>query len=155
MNTFRHSLLIGMTVAGLATASMAAYAAEGRPGDAAGHEQDERHAERMAKHEARLHDKLRLTAAQEPAWKTFISALSPPQRPARMERAAIAKMSAPERLEKWIAFSKERVRRQERRLSALKTFYAVLSLEQKKIFDDNVAGGEHGAHVGHWMHRGQ
>ncbi|MET3136141.1 putative secreted protein [Undibacterium sp. GrIS 1.2] len=37
--------------------------------------------ERMAKHIAELHDKLKITAAQEPAWKTFIESTKPSMPP--------------------------------------------------------------------------
>jgi Spy/CpxP family protein refolding chaperone len=69
-----------------------------------------------------------------------------------MDRAAFKKMTAPERMESRIAMSKERISRQETRLASLKTFYAVLTPEQQKVFDDNVPGGEHGPKRGHKMH---
>ena len=168
MNTLRKSFLIGMTVLGMGTATLAAHADEGRPmaghehgkwqEGMAGHEQMAgKWQERMAKHAAMLHDKLKLTTAQEPAWKTFNATMMPqmpggmPAHASHMDHAAIAKMSAPERLEKWIAFSKERIGKQEARLAALKTFYAVLTPEQKQVFDDSVPGGRHGPHRGHGM----
>ena len=180
MNTLRKSFLIGMTVLGMGTATLAAHADEGKPMAGHGHGkcQDgmaghghgkwqegmaghESHAgkwqERMAKHAAMLHDKLKLTAAQEPAWKTFTASMLPqapgakPAQMAHMDHAAIARMSAPERMEKWIAFSKERTATQEAGLAALNTFYAVLTPEQKLVFDDSVPGGRHGHHRGHGM----
>jgi len=59
--------------------------------------------------------------------------------------------SAPERCEKWIDKSKQHIGLQETRLAALKIFYAVLTPEQQKVFDDNVPGGEHGPKRGHQM----
>ena len=164
-NSIRKSFLIGMAVLGMGTASLAAHADEESKGPMAGHEHGKwqegmagheqmagKWQERMAKHAAMLHDKLKLTAAQEPAWKTFTASMLPSgTMPARMDHAAIAKMSAPERLEKSIAFSKQRTARQEARLAALKTFYAVLTPEQKQVFDDSVPGGRHGPHRGHEM----
>ena len=156
MNTFRKSFLIGLTVLsmGTGTLALAAHANEDHPASAsAGRHEDHagKFAERMAKHQARLHDKLKLTAAQEPAWKTLTAATTKGAMPARMDHAAIANMSAPERLEKWIAASKERITQQESHLADLKTFYAVLTPEQKKIFDDSVPGGQHGGHRAHRM----
>lgn len=113
----------------------------------------------MAKHLAELHDKLKLSAAQEPAWKTFTNAITPGAMPAHPDRAAMEKMTAPERMEKMLALSKERQVKMESHLAALKTFYAQLTAEQKKIVDASHAhmhermrermhggmrGGEHG-----------
>ena len=89
----------------------------------------------MAKHLAEMHDKLKLSAAQEPAWKTFTDAITSGAIPTRPDRAAMEKMTAPERMEKMLAFSKERQVRMESHLAALKTFYATLTSEQKKIVD--------------------
>lgn len=89
----------------------------------------------MAKHLAELHTKLKLSAAQEPAWKTFTDAITPGAIPARPDRAAIEKMTAPERMEKMLASSKERQAKMESHLAALKTFYAQLTVQQKKIVD--------------------
>lgn len=121
------------------------------PGRGHGEHRGGNPAERMAKYQARLHDKLKLTAAQEPAWTAFTAANAPkkPSGDWKAKREAFAKLSAPERMEQWIALSKERIAGQEARLASLKTFYAVLTPEQKKVFDDSVPGGKHGGHRGH------
>lgn len=151
MNTLRKSFLIGLTVLGMGTATLAAHADEGCHGGAAMHAMHGAKAgERMVKHLAALHDKLKLTTAQEPAWAAFAAAVKPTPPANRPDRAAIAKMTAPERLEKWIAVSKDHVAKMENSLPALKTFHAGLTPEQQKIFDDNVPGGAHG-HRGHRM----
>ncbi len=98
----------------------------------------------MAKHLAEMHDKLKLSAAQEPAWKTFTDAITPGAMPAHPDRAAMEKMTAPERMEKMLALSKERQVKMESHLAALKTFYAQLTAEQKKIVDAS-QGRMHGA----------
>lgn len=108
---------------------------------------------RMDKHKAELHDKLKLSAAQEPAWKTFTEAMMPEAMPPRPDRAAMDKMSAPERMEKMLAMSKEHEGKMETRLAALKTFYAVLTPEQKKILDASHARMGHG--MDHRMHGGR
>ncbi|HAT33870.1 MAG TPA: hypothetical protein DCW29_24410 [Janthinobacterium sp.] len=148
MNTLRKSLLIGLTALGMGTATLAVHA-DDHHARMSHEEGSAKFAERMAKYEARLHDKLKLSAAQEPAWASFIAAAAPKAAEARPERAAIAKMPAPERLERWIEAAKARITNQESRLTALKTFYATLTPEQKKIFDDSVPGGMHGGHHGH------
>ena len=164
MTTLRKNLIIAMSVLGMGAASMTVHAQDAAASApaASGKMQHEGHrasnpVERMAKYQARLHDKLKLTAAQEPAWATFTAANAPkkPMGDWKARHAAMAKLSAPERMEQWIAMSKERIASQESRLASLKTFYAVLTPEQKKVFDDSVPGGMHGGHRGghHGMHQ--
>lgn len=109
--------------------------------------------ERIARRQAALHDKLKLTGDQEAAWKTYISAATPPARPARPDRAQWEKMSAPERMERMMTMMKEREGRMATHLAAMKTFYATLSPLQQQIFNDNVGGGmrghRHGRGHGH------
>ena len=171
MKTLRKNLIIAMSVLGMGAASLTVHAQEAAASAPAasapaasapaasskmqhdGHRGQHRGgnpAERMAKYQARLHDQLKLTAAQEPAWATFTAANAPkkPMGDWKAKREAMAKLSAPERMEQWIAMSKERIASQESRLASLKTFYAVLTPEQKKVFDDSVPGGKHGGHRG-------
>jgi Spy/CpxP family protein refolding chaperone len=166
--TIQHSIgkrvLIGLTVLGLgAGLGTTALAQQAHQPDSTKHQASHQaHEARMAKmhdkmaqHHAMLHDKLKLTAAQQPAWTAFGASMKsdvkPGERLGRMDKAALNKMTAPERLEKRIAMSKQHISRQETRLAALKTFYAALTPEQQKVFDDNVPGGEHGPKRGHHM----
>ena len=169
MKSFKNSFFIGLAAIALgAAASVSAQtpAANGTPPggkmekkgmsgaggmDHAG--MAEKMKARMAKHKAELHDKLKLTAAQEPAWKTFTDAMMPEAMPTRLDRAAMEKMTAPERMEKMLAMSKEREGKMETRLAALKTFYAALTPEQKKILDSSHARMGHGMNLG--MHGGK
>ena len=93
----------------------------------------------MEKHRARLHEQLKLTPQQEGAWTTFMDATKPRQAPmsdaAKAERQAMVSMNAPERMEKMLGHAKDRLARMQQHLDALKTFYAVLTPEQQKIFD--------------------
>lgn len=94
----------------------------------------------MEKHRAQLHDKLKLTAQQEPAWKAFTDATQA-HHPVTMqdrhaEHKAMMAMSTPARMEKMLERAKDRLARMQQHLDALKTFYAVLTPEQQKIFDD-------------------
>jgi len=82
-----------------------------------------------------LHDKLKLNAEQEVAWKAFIASAPKPAAGMKMNRAEMMKLPAPERMEKMIGFMKEREARMTARLVELKKFYAVLTPEQQKIFD--------------------
>lgn len=160
MNTLHKSLLIGMTVLGLGSAGFTAQAQEqnaaGRHGHAVSQEERAaRHAEHRAKfaahlaqRQAKLHEQLKLTAAQEPAWQAYIAATAPQPVAARAERSSYAQLSAPERMEKRLEMAKQHLAKQEARLAALKTFYAVLTPEQQKTFDSATArqGRGHGRH---------
>ncbi len=141
MTTLRQHLMIGLTVCSLGVASFATHAQEAPAGAAPGHA---RFAERLATHQAKLHDKLKLTAEQEPAWNTYVAAIAPPAGAAPIDRAAFAQLSAPEKMEKWLTLSKEHIVLQENHLAALKTFYAVLTPEQKSVFDHHASAGWHG-----------
>lgn len=103
-----------------------------------------RFAEHMEKHhaqfQARLHDQLKLSAEQEPAWLTFISQTKPAVKPEAYDRTVWQKLSAPERADKMLAQLKEHEARLAQHAEALKTFYAVLNAEQKKVFDEHFAG---------------
>jgi Spy/CpxP family protein refolding chaperone len=150
MNRFWKSLLIGTTVIGLAGGALAAQgdkATDGQPakGRMHGHH-DGQFKERMAKRQAELHDKLQLTAGQEPAWNTFIAAITPTETAKRPDRVEWEKLSAPERMEKMLGKMKQRETQMTARLSAMKTFYAVLTPEQQKIFNDNVGNGRRHRH---------
>jgi Spy/CpxP family protein refolding chaperone len=164
MNILRKQILIGLAALSMGAAALGVQAqtqpAEGRHGHAATQEQRQaKMAEFMARRQAKLHDALKLTSAQEPAWNTFINAVKPQQRADRPDRAAWAALSAPARMEKMIALSKERTARMEQHLQALNTFYATLTPEQKKVFDQHAMRGMgqhfgHGGHGGHGGHRG-
>lgn len=159
MKTLHKKLLIGLTVLGMATATFAAHAERdgcdhmGGPMGMGGHEGHEsgkfaeRMKERMAKHQAELHDKLKLSAAQEAGWKTFAASMTPLERK-HEERGALEKLPAPERMEKMLSMMKEHEAQMGTRLAALKTFYATLTPDQQKIFDTNV-GPHHRDHDTH------
>jgi protein CpxP len=158
MNTVRKHLVIAFTAAGLLGAAVGASAqtaapAEGRHAHAMTQEQraewqakrGERHAkmaQKRAEHQAKLRDALKLNAQQQPAWDAFVAKTTPPQRGeagergARPDRAAFAKLSAPQRMERQIAMQKQRTERMESRLAALNSFYSVLTPEQRKTFDE-------------------
>jgi protein CpxP len=153
MTQFRKHLLIGLTAFGLAAGSFAADA--GKPGQAGAGPMASRHhewtpeqmQERIAKRQAELHDKLKLTPAQEPAWKGFAEKMKPGARPARPDPAEMAKLTAPERMERMLGMMREAEKRMADRLAAVKEFYAVLTPEQQKIFNEQFGPGRH--HRGH------
>jgi protein CpxP len=101
--------------------------------------------EHMAKRQAELKAKLKLTAAQEAGWTTFTASMQPPAGP-RPDRAAFEKLTTPERIDKMRALRAERDAAMDKRAEATKAFYATLTPEQQKVFDANAM--QHG-HRGH------
>lgn len=143
-NALKNTLLLGVAaLAFCATAGVYAEQAADKAPRAAMNEkmQQNMHA-RMEKHRAQLHDKLKLSAAQEPAWKSFTEAVMPSMSAmhhaprSAQDKKAMESMTSPERMEKKLAHAKERLERMQKKLDALKTFYAVLSPEQQKTFDE-------------------
>ncbi len=153
MNVLRKSILIGFTVLGMAAAQAQvdnSAPPAGRHGAAVNKEQMQaKMAEMFAKRQARMHDLLKLTAQQETAWATYQAAIAPAATGGTLpDRAAVAKMSAPDRMAKMLDLSKQHQARMEAHLAALTAFYGQLTAEQKAIFDDHSMGGAHGRHAG-------
>ncbi len=155
-----NKLVRGLALAGLLAAgasAMAQGAAPAAPGAAAssarGHHMGSHDPAKMqamvAKHQADLKAKLKLTPAQEGAWTAYTAAMQPPagmgMRPSDAQRAEMEKLTTPERIDKMRAARAERMAQMnaemDKRGNATKTFYAALTAEQQKIFD-----GEHGKH---------
>jgi protein CpxP len=95
----------------------------------------ERAKEGMEKRHEHFHDQLKLTPAQEPAWKVFTEATKPQEKAMQHDRKAMAEMPAPARMEMMLTHDQDRLATMQKHLGALKTFYAVLSPEQQKNFD--------------------
>ena len=92
--------------------------------------------EHHAKNLADLHDKLKLTPAQDVAWRAFSQTFQPPtQAFPRPDLSEMEKLSTPERLDKMQGLKAQHDALMQKRIDATKTFYAELSAEQKKIFD--------------------
>ncbi len=143
----------------------------GRHGDRAGkydpakmQERIARMQERMAKRQAAFKAKLGITPAQEPAWNAFTASTKPPAtRPQRLSREEFAKLTTPQRIDRMQAMKAARDARMAERANATKTFYAALSPEQQKVFDETTlrghggkGGGPRGGHRGghHGHHKG-
>ena len=119
-----------------------------------------RMAERHAKHQAELKSALKLSPAQEGAWTQFTGAMQPPapgERP-RMDREEFKKLTTPQRIDLMEKRGAERQARMKQRGEAVKAFYAQLTPEQQKVFDerglrhgkgDGPRGGHRGGHHGH------
>ena len=174
MTTIRKNVLIALAAIGFAGAALAQTAVqpapqahEGRHGHAMSAEQRaahkaERHAkraERQAQRAAKLRAELKLTAQQEPAFAAFLAAGKPAHAPgARVagERAGLAALPAPQRMQQRIERQKQRIARMEARLAALNNLYAVLTPEQKQVLDSRAMrfGGKHRGHHGRHGQRG-
>jgi hypothetical protein len=108
--------------------------------------------ERMTKRLDSLKQKLQLSSGQEGSWTAFVAALKPNQMQ-RPDRAEFAKLSTPERIDRMRELRATRMVEMDKRGDATKTFYATLTADQKKVFDDETARrGEHG--MGGHHHRG-
>lgn len=92
-----------------------------------------------AEREAKWHDELKITAAQEPAWKAFLETFPEPGTMQKPSRDEMAKMPAPERLEKHIAMMEKRQADLKTQLAALKTLYAKLTPEQQDLLNKQMA----------------
>ena len=138
MNKSVKMLLAGMAIAALSASVYAhsedgcGYGEHGRMGDPA---RMEKYHER---HLAQLHEKLKLTAQQEPAWKKFTAVNPMADKSLRPDPAEMDKLNAPQRLEQGLDRMKTMEARMTEHLAALKEFYAVLTPEQQKIFDDQM-----------------
>lgn len=118
----------------------------------------------MAKHQADLKAKLKITPAQEGAWTSYTTAMQPPagmgMRPTDAQRVEMDKLSTPERIDKMGTMRAERTAQvnaqMDKRGAATKALYAALTPEQQKVFDaehkkhgGRGGRGEHGNHGGH------
>ena len=110
----------------------------------------------LAKRQAELKAKLKITPAQEGAWAAYTAAMQPPVRGARPtpeQRAEFDKLTTPERIDKMRALRNQRMAEMtaamDKRGDATKTFYAALSPEQQKTFDaEHKKHGPHGSRDG-------
>lgn len=85
-----------------------------------------------------LHRALNLSPQQEDGWKAFQQSYA--MDPAAMARrrdagAAMARMTAPQRVDQSIALMREDLEAEQRRGAALKAFYATLTPQQQRTFD--------------------
>ena len=112
----------------------------------------ERHAQRLDK----LKAELKLSPAQEGAWNQYTAAMQPPAKGPRMDRAEFDKLTTPQRIDRMQQRSAERQAQMKQRGDAVKTFYAQLTPEQQKVYDERAmrggrgegqrGGGRHGHH---------
>ncbi len=140
LNKSAKVILAGMAIAALSVNVHARGSRDcgygyGMPG-----QMSDRQIERMekirTKHQTALHEKLKLTAKQEPAWKKFTASQPVPNEAARPDPAEMQKLNAPQRMEKGLEHMRMMEKTMTEHLAAVKEFYAVLTPEQQKIFDE-------------------
>ena len=116
--------------------------------------------QRMAEHRARrlaeLKAQLKLVPAQEGAWTAYTAAMQPPanaqRRGPRMDRAEFDKLTTPQRIDRMEQFAAERQAQMKQRGDAVKAFYAQLTPEQQKLYDDRAMRGGKGKRGGPGHH---
>ncbi len=116
----------------------------------------ERMQARIAQRLAALKVRLGLAPQQEGAWETFAAAMQPTHdalsRRAAMRADRNDTLTTPERIDRMRARRSERDAAMDQRFDATKAFYAQLSAEQQKTFDENAQRdrrmGRHGRHHG-------
>ena len=137
------------------TLSLTAIAAIADTAPWAGHSDTARAEKMYTHHITELKTKLHITPDQESAWKTFAEALKPQphdgkQRP---DWKSLAQLSTPERIDQLhtlrLQHQTEENTMHDQHDAAIKTFYAVLTPEQKKTFDS-----VHMQHHHDWHHEG-
>lgn len=172
MKTLKKTLFAGVAALAFGMAAQAQTQAPSQQASQAGAQQGAQHrqwqnatpeqraqfaakrAEMRAKRTQQLHDELGITAGQESSWKAFVASMQPAARP-QQDRAALAALSAPERMAKKIELQKQHTAALEQRQGALNSFYSVLSADQKKVFDTKsaqMAMRGHGRHGGNGEH---
>lgn len=104
----------------------------------------ERMAERHDQCMERLKAELKLTPAQEAAWKAYVARTEPTPHKAPAAAQDWSKLTTPQRLDAMQAQHAERSAEMAKRIDATKSFYAQLSPEQQKTFDAQ-GGGFHRA----------
>ncbi len=163
MNRYTRRLIAVSAAALLGGASLVAMA-NPKGGEGCGSKDHGTRAEkmqqRMAAHQTELKNALKLTAQQEAAWTQYQQAMTPPKAATAMDHAEMDKLTTPQRLEKMQALHQERQAQANQHLQATKTFYASLTPEQQKVFDQqHNRQGRHGKHHdgdkrGHMGHHG-
>ncbi|GAA5176367.1 hypothetical protein GCM10025771_10900 [Niveibacterium umoris] len=143
MKTFKSRSLAWLATGALTVAAAAPLAAAARgdcpTGGAGPMHGDPAHMEQMAgRRFDALHDALKLSAAQEPAWKAFRDGITndmAQMAKSRPDPAALRDKPAPERMAAMLEHAKLHQAQMEKHLAALTKFYDQLTPEQKKTFD--------------------
>ena len=119
-------------------------------------ERQQRMAERHQRRMADLKTQLNITPAQEGAWNAYTAAMQPPadaRRP-RMNREEFSQLSTPQRIDRQQQMAAERQARMQQRGEAVKAFYAQLTPEQQKLYDERAMRGGKGGKGDGWRGHG-
>lgn len=142
MNNLRKTILLGLISAGLGIAAVSSYAQSARC-EHEGRQQTHGPADWMQQRQAKLHDTLKLKPDQEAAWTTYSAKMQALKRIGRPDRAKMASLSAPQRMDQMLAQMKEHEAKMTDMAAATKAFYDVLTPEQKQLFDQHFARHGH------------
>lgn len=156
-----------LLIAGLLAASgFAAMAQDAPRNDMPGQQRGGHHRmdpakmqEHMARRQNELKAQLKLSPQQEQAWTAYTAAMTPPAgfMGKRPDVAELQKLPTPERLDKMQALRVQRMSEMNaamsKRTDATKAFYAALTPEQQKIFDER-AMQRRGGNRDHDRHHG-
>lgn len=150
MNRYRTlvpSLLLA-SLLGFAAAPTVAATHKCAPSEARGDFMEHR-TKHMEQHHERLHAALNLTPAQEGAWTKLMDSEHTMDREGHGAREDLAKLTTPERAQRML----ERMNKQQAQLTehvaAITAFYAVLTPEQQKTFDEFHSAPKRGMHGKH------
>ena len=160
MNTVRKQLAVAGLLAGLGFAAFAQpqQPMPMQPGQGQPHmmmhggDHGQMMQERMARRLNDLKQQLQITAAQEGAWNNWTQSMRPAaNRPQRPNFVEMARMTTPQRIDRMRELRNQRNAEHDRRADATKAFYAQLSAQQQKVFDEQSmglfgrgGGGRHG-----------
>lgn len=92
--------------------------------------------DQIIQQQAEMHDKLKITPAQEAAWKSYAQAMEPDNPPKPRMDPDHDKQSTIERMQRSLDRIHEHEMKMQNKLNATKAFLNVLSSEQKKQFED-------------------
>jgi Spy/CpxP family protein refolding chaperone len=156
MKSIRTTLIATALMTALSGLALAQNATPSMGKAHAGHMEKmrEHKAERHTQHLSELQSKLNLQPSQEAAWNTFTQAMQPHGQMVRPDRAAMEKMTTPERLDRMQAMKVERDAHMQKRLEATKAFYGSLTTEQKQVFDKESRHAMHGGGMHTMKHQG-
>ena len=149
MNNLKKQLVLSCAALGFSSFALMANA-QGQLGTSCKdqvNKEECRHAKMVkfqAAREAKWHNELKITAAQEPAWKAFADTFHHKGemnygRHEKFSRADAEKLPAPERLEKKLAMMEKHQAAMQAKLAALKTLYAELTPEQQTLLNKRLA----------------
>lgn len=95
----------------------------------------------MQQNHRKLHDSLKLAPEQEGAWKKLMDTQGPMLVKGECDKAeGKTRLTTPEREEQWLKRMNAHMELMAEHVDALKDFYAELSPQQQKTFDDFHAG---------------